>query len=67
MAGGVVGHKVGDGRTDRPAADVVLVGQAGDGLAAHRYAARTASAFSSLAAGRRPLLLPFASAARSPS
>ncbi|WP_153537923.1 hypothetical protein [Streptomyces sp. RB17] len=34
VGGGVLGHEVGDGGTDGAAADVVVAGQGGDGLAA---------------------------------
>ncbi|MGW7822070.1 hypothetical protein ACWGLF_29020 [Streptomyces puniciscabiei] len=66
VVGGVLGQEVGDGRADRPTADAVLAGEAGDGLAA-QVRGRAALVLSAVSAIRRLPLLPLAPAARSRS
>jgi hypothetical protein len=66
LAGGVVGQEVGDGRADGAAADPVLAGKGGDGAPFQVRGAYVVGP-RGRTAGRRPPLLPLASAARSPS
>ncbi|MFG2895195.1 hypothetical protein [Streptomyces sp. NPDC048248] len=66
LGGGVLGHEVGDGGADRAAADAVLPGEGGDG-AAFQVRGAYVGGLRGRHGGRRPPLLPLASAARSPS
>ncbi|NEC86405.1 hypothetical protein [Streptomyces sp. SID12501] len=66
MADSVLGHEVGDGGADGAATDVVFAGEAGDGLAVQVRGAHGVGSLG-LDGCASPPLLPFASAARSPS
>ncbi|MEW2498682.1 hypothetical protein AB0942_34950 [Streptomyces nodosus] len=66
LLGGVVGQEVGDGRADAPRLTRWSRARAAMERPS-RYAVCTSSVFAAATAGRRPPLLPLASAARSPS